>query len=85
MLGEVMLRASLGTSLALLGALGATGAGAITANASTADVTADTFTVISAGASTTSPDLLTVTVDSSTQINGLTASLYSGSTDWIRL
>jgi hypothetical protein len=81
MLGEVMLRASVGTTLALLGALGATGAGALTASASPADVPADTFTVVSAGASTTSPDVLTVTVDSSTQISGLTASLYAGTTD----
>jgi hypothetical protein len=81
MLGEVMLRASLGTTLALLGALGATAAGTLTANASPAGVPADTFTVVSAGVSAINPDLLTVTVDSSTQITDLTASLYSGTTD----
>ncbi|HEY6791909.1 MAG TPA: hypothetical protein VI365_31795 [Trebonia sp.] len=68
-----MLRASLGTTLAVLGALGATAAGTLTANASTTVEPPDTFTVVSAAASTTNPDQLTVVVDSPSTLNGLTA------------
>jgi len=69
-----MLRASLGTTFALLGALGATAAGTLTANASpAAEPPADTFTVVSAGASAGNPDQLTVVVDSPSTIAGLTA------------
>jgi hypothetical protein len=74
-----MLRASVGTALALLCAVGATAAGGLTANASPSD--ADTFTVVSAGAPAGSPDQLTVVVDSAATITGLTAHLLSGSTD----
>jgi hypothetical protein len=76
-----MLRASVGTVLALLCAVGATGAGALTANASPSD--ADTFTVVSAGAAAANPDQLTVVVDSTATatITGLTAHLLAGSTD----
>lgn len=76
-----MLRASLGTTLTLLGALVATAAGTVTANASPADAPADSFTVVSAGASASNPDQLTVVVDSSSTINDLTASLLSGAND----
>ena len=69
-----MLRASFGTTLALLGALGATAAGSLTANASpAAEPPADTFTVVSAGASAGNPDQLTVVVDSPSTVVGLTA------------
>jgi hypothetical protein len=74
MLENVMLRAGLGASLALLGALGATFAGSITANASPAvEPLADTFTVVSAGASVANPDQLSVVVDSPSTIASLTA------------
>jgi hypothetical protein len=75
-----MLRASVGTVLALLCAVGATGAGALTANASPS-AAADTFTVVSAGAAAANPDQLTVVVDSPATITGLTARLLAGSTD----
>jgi hypothetical protein len=75
-----MLRASVGTALALLCAVGATGAGALTANASPS-AAADTFTVVSAGAAAANPDQLTVVVDSPATITGLTAHLLAGSTD----
>lgn len=69
-----MLRASLGTTLALLGALGATAAGTLTANASpAAEPPADTFTVVSAGAPAGHPGQLAVVVDSPSAFAGLTA------------
>ena len=72
-----MLRASLGTTLAFLGVLGAVAAGSLTANASpAAEPPADTFTVVSAGNS--APNQLTVVVDSPSTITGLTASLIRG-------
>ncbi|MCW2933648.1 MAG: hypothetical protein JWM19_4610 [Actinomycetia bacterium] len=76
-----MLRASLGTTLVLLGVLGATAAGSLTANASPADAPADTFTVVSAGASASNPDQLSVVVDSSSTIAGLTAQFLANNTD----
>jgi hypothetical protein len=69
-----MLRAGVGTALALLGALGATAAGTLTANASPAAApAADTFSVVSAAASATNPDQLTVVVDSPSTVADLTA------------
>jgi hypothetical protein len=69
-----MLRASVGTALALLGALGATAAGTLTANASpAAEPAADTFSVVSAAASASNPDQLTVVVDSPSTVADLTA------------
>ena len=77
-----MLRASLGTTLALLGAFGATAAGSLTAHASPAvEPPADTFSVVSAGAPATSPDRLIVTVDSPSTVAGLTAQFLIGGTD----
>ncbi len=76
-----MLRASLGTTLTLLGALGMTAAGSLAANASPAGAPADTFTVVSAGATAGSPDQLTVVVDSSSTIAGLTAQFMAGGSD----
>lgn len=63
------MRASLGAALAVLGALGAIAAGPVTANASTAD----TFTVVSAGASAANPDHLTVVLDSPSTITSVVA------------
>jgi hypothetical protein len=82
-LGEVMLRAGLGTALALLGALGATAGITLTANASpTAEPAADTFSVVSAAASAGHPDQVTVVVDSPSAVVGLTAQFITGaSTD----
>jgi hypothetical protein len=74
-----MLRASLGTALALLGVLGATVAGTLTANASPASAPPDTFTV--AYGAVYIPDQLTEFVDSASTITGLTASLMSGTND----
>jgi hypothetical protein len=65
------LRPILGAALTLLAALGTTAAGAATANAASAD----TFSVVSAGASSGNPDQLTVVVDSPSTITGLAASL----------
>ena len=79
MWGETMLRSSLGVSLTLLGVLGATAAGSVTAYASpAAEPPADTFTVVSAGAATGNPDQLTVVVDSPSTISDLTAQLVQG-------
>jgi hypothetical protein len=69
-----MLRAAIGTGLITLAALGATAAGATTANAATPDA----FTVVSAGASASNADQLTVVVDSPSTISDLAASLGSG-------
>lgn len=69
-----MLRAGLGATLVTLGALGATLTGSLTANASpAAEPAADTFSVVSANASTTNPDQLIVVVDSPSAITSLTA------------
>jgi hypothetical protein len=68
-----MLRAAIGSGLIVLAALSATAAGAATANAATAD----TFTVVSAGASASNADQLTVVVDSPSTISDLAASLDS--------
>ncbi len=65
------MRPILGAALTLLAALGTTAAGAATAIAATAD----TFSVVSAGASSGNPDQLTVVVDSPSTITGLAASL----------
>jgi len=74
MLGVVILRASLRTALAVLGALGATAAGSLTAHASpAAEPPADTFTVVSAGATAANPDQLTVVADSPSTLASLTA------------
>ena len=67
------MRASLGAALAVLGAVGAIAAGSHAANASAADASADTFTVVSAGASSANPDQLTVVLDSPSTIAGLAA------------
>ena len=77
-----MLRASLGTTLALLGALGATSAGSLAAHASPADAPADTFTVkvITSGAPAAA-NQLSVIVESPSAITGLTASMMSGTGD----
>ncbi|HEX3966319.1 MAG TPA: hypothetical protein VHZ03_58350 [Trebonia sp.] len=75
------MRASFGTTLALLGALGAIAAGPLTANASPADAPADTFTVVSAGVSASNPDQLSVVVDSLSTIAGLTAHFLANNTD----
>ena len=72
-----MLRATVGTGLTLLAALGATTAGALPANASTPDI----FSVASAGVNAAVPGQLTVVVDSPSAISGLTANLLSGTTD----
>jgi hypothetical protein len=82
MLGEVMLRASLGTTLALLAALGVTAAGSLAANASPADAPADTFTVnLVTTVSPSLPNQLSVIVKSPSTITGLTASMMSGTDD----
>jgi hypothetical protein len=74
MLENVMLRAGVGATLAVLGALGATLAGSLTANASPAvEPPADTLTVVSAAASATNPDQLVVVVDSPSTITSLAA------------
>lgn len=74
-----MLRASIGTTLALLGALGALAAGSLTAHASPAvEPPVDTFTVVSAA---TSPDGLNVVVDSVSAVTGLTAQFLADGTD----
>jgi hypothetical protein len=75
MLGEVTLRAGLGATLAVLGALGAVAAGSHAANAATPD----TFTVVSAGATPGNLDQLTVVVDSPSTLLSLQASLSDGS------
>jgi hypothetical protein len=75
MLGEVTLRARLGATLAVIGALGVVAAGSHAANATTAD---DTFTVVSAGTTAGSPDQLTVVVDSPSAITDLTAGFGTG-------
>src|ERR1700684_4143172 len=83
MLGEVTLRASLGTALAVLGAVGAVAAGSLTANASADPVPspADTFDVVSAGASATNLDQLTVVVDSTSTVATLSAQFLANGVD----
>jgi hypothetical protein len=76
-LKEVTLRASLGAALAVLVAVGAIAAGSNAANAGTPD----TFTVISAGASATNPDQVTVVVESPSTITGLTVQFLTGGVD----
>lgn len=68
------MRASLGATLAVIGALGAIATGSHAANAATPD----TFTVVSAGATPGSPDQLTVVVDSPSTITDLTAGFGPG-------
>ena len=77
MLGEVTLRARLGATLAVIGALGAVAAGSHAANAATPD----TFTVVSAGTTAGSPDQLTVVVDSPSTLTGLSAGFVNGGVD----
>jgi hypothetical protein len=86
MLGEITLRARLGTTLAVLGALGAIAAGSLTATASAADsyvvpIPADQFDVVSAAASPTNPDQLPVVVDSLSPVAGLTAQFLANGVD----
>ena len=84
MLGEVTLRASLGAALAVLGAVGAVAAGSLTASASvgvTVPIPADTFDVVSAGASATNLDQLTVVVDSTTTVAALSARFLTNGVD----
>jgi hypothetical protein len=79
MLENVMLRAGLGATLALVGALGTTLAGSLTANASpAAEPAADTFSVVSAAASATNADQLSVVVDSPSTLASLTAQFETG-------
>jgi hypothetical protein len=77
MFGEVTLRASLGATLAVLGALGAIAAGSHVANAST---TNDTFTVVSI---TGNAEQLIIMTDSPTAnpLGGLTLQLFNGAVD----
>jgi hypothetical protein len=75
MFGEVTLRGRLVTALAILGALGATVAGSLTAYASPAEQPAYTFSVVSTGASPGDPDQLMIVVDSPSTLTGLTAYL----------
>jgi hypothetical protein len=78
-LGEVMLRASLGTALALLGVLGATAAGTLTANASPADApAADTFSFVPSAEPPGHPEDFSVIVDSPSTLVGLTAHFLTG-------
>jgi hypothetical protein len=77
MLGEVTVRASLGATLAVIAAVGAIAAGSHAANAATAD----TFTVVSAGASAANPDQVTVVVESPSTLTGLTAQFLAGGVD----
>jgi hypothetical protein len=69
------LRARFGAALAVLGAVGAITTGSHAASASTAD----SFTVVSAGASAANPDQLSVVVDSPDTITALSAVFVSGS------
>ncbi len=69
------MRARLGATLAVIGALGVVATGSHAANAATAD---DTFTVVSAGTTAGSPDQLTVVVDSPSAITDLTAGFGTG-------
>jgi hypothetical protein len=82
MFGEVTLRARLGTTLAVLGALGAIAAGSLTASAraDTIPIPADQFDVVSAGASATNPDQLTVVVDSVSTVASLSAQFLANGT-----
>jgi hypothetical protein len=83
MLGEVTLRASLCTALAVLGAVGAVAAGSLTASASAdaVPIPADTFDVVSAGASATNLDQLTVVVDSTSTVATLSAQFLTNGVD----
>jgi hypothetical protein len=78
MLGEVTLRASLGATLAVIGALGVIAAGSHAANASPAD---DTFTLVSALTTVGNSDQLNVVVDSPSTLSGLSAGFVSGGVD----
>jgi hypothetical protein len=78
MFGEVTVRAGLGATLAVIGALGAVAAGSHAANATIAD---DTFTVVSALTSVGNSDQLTVVVDSPSTLTGLSAGFVNGGVD----
>ena len=77
-----MLRATLGTTLALLGALGATSAGSLTAHASPADTpAADTFTVPLITENPGPSNQLSLITWSPSTITSLSASMMSGTDD----
>jgi hypothetical protein len=80
MFGEVTLRASLGATLAVLGALGAIAAGSHVANASNAD---DTFTVIQTQVSAGNPYQVLFETDSPTTpgLDGLSVAFMKGAVD----
>src|ERR1700679_3746448 len=77
MLGDVTLRAGLGATLAVIGALGGVAPGPHRANAPTPDP----FPVGAAGATAGNPDQLTVVVDSPSTLISLQAPLSDGSSD----
>jgi hypothetical protein len=77
MFGEVTVRASLGATLAVIGALGAIAAGSHAANAATTD----TFTVVSALTTVGNPDQLTVVVDSPSTLTGLSVGFVNDGVD----
>jgi hypothetical protein len=80
MFGEVTLRASLGATLAVLGALGAIAAGSHVANASNAD---DTFTVVQTQVSAGNPYQVLFETDSPTTpgLDGLSVAFMKGAVD----
>jgi hypothetical protein len=78
MLGEVTLRATLGATLAVLGAVGAIAAGSHAANAA---ATPDTFTVVSVLTSVGNSDQLNVVVESPSTLSSLSAGFVAGGTD----
>ena len=80
MFGEVTLRASLGATLAVLGALGAIAAGSHVANASNAD---DTFTVVQTQVSPGNPYQVLFETDSPTTpgLDGLSVAFMNGGVD----
>jgi hypothetical protein len=80
MFGEVTLRASLGATLAVLGALGAIAAGSHVANASSAD---DTFTVVQTQVSAGNPYQVLFETDSPTTpgLDGLSVAFMNGAVD----
>ena len=71
------MRASLGATLAVLGALGAIAAGSHAANAATPD----TFTVVSALTTVGNSDQLNIVVDSPSTLTGLSVGFVSGGVD----
>src|SRR3984957_16604641 len=78
MLGEVTLRARLGATLAVIGALGVVAAGSHGGNAPTAD---DPFAVVSLLTTAGNQDQLTAVVDSPSTLTGLSAGFVSGGVD----